>query len=70
MLQRLSLPALLLAVWLLALLWRLLSLDQATVGSDSLGQFLTAYALSPGHLPMPPNPEAATMPPSGRNAAA
>ena len=42
--------------WLLAVGWRLRSLDQASIGSDSLGQFLPG--LAPGSLPSPPNPEA------------
>ena len=42
--------------WLLAVFWRLRSLDQASIGSDSLGQFLPG--LAPGTLPPPPNPEA------------
>ena len=47
-----------LAAWALAWAFRLEGLDHATVGSDSLGQYLSALALQPGHLPPPPNPEA------------
>lgn len=46
------------ATWLAAGLWRLRCLDQVSVGSDSLGSFLAAWSAAPGHLPMPPNPEA------------
>ena len=42
--------------WLLASVWRLRSLSQASIGSDSLGQFLPG--LAPWSLPPPPNPEA------------
>lgn len=42
--------------WLLAISWRLRSLQQASIGSDSLGQFLPG--LAPDTLPPPPNPEA------------
>ena len=46
------------ASWLMAGLWRLRCLDQVSISSDSLGAFLAAWAARPGHLPMPPNPEA------------
>lgn len=42
--------------WLLAIGWRLRSLEQASIGSDSIGQFIPG--LAPGTLPPPPNPEA------------
>lgn len=51
-----------LAAFLLAAHLRLRGLDQAVVGSDSLGPYLRALALSPealraGTIPRPPNPE-------------
>ncbi len=49
---------LLLALWALAWGMRLRGLPAATVGSDSLGQFLAALGLlRGGGLPHPPNPE-------------
>ncbi len=61
--RTLALPAgLALLVWLLAAALRLRVVNQAVVGSDSLGPYLKALALTPtalwaGHLPRPPNPE-------------
>lgn len=41
----------------LALWTRLPAAPHASVGSDSLGSYLAAWAASSGHLPRPPNPE-------------
>ena len=45
------------ALWAAAAWHRLRVVDQAVVGSDSLGPYLQAQAALFGHLPRPPNPE-------------
>ena len=46
-----------LALWGIAAWHRLRAVEQAIVGSDSLGPYLQAKAALLGHLPRPPNPE-------------
>ncbi|MGB0638073.1 MAG: hypothetical protein ACPGTU_02000 [Myxococcota bacterium] len=45
------------ALWAIASWHRLRALDEAVIGSDSLGPYLQAWAAHTGHLPRPPNPE-------------
>ena len=45
------------AVFGLALMLRLRHLDEVTLGSDSLGQFLSSWSVLYGGTPVPPNPE-------------
>jgi hypothetical protein len=45
------------ALWAVASWHRLRVLDEAVIGSDSLGPYLQAWAAHGGHLPRPPNPE-------------
>ncbi len=44
-------------LWAIASWHRLRTLDEAVIGSDSLGPYLQAWAAHQGHLPRPPNPE-------------
>ena len=47
----------LLGLWALALAHRLPRLEDANLGSDGMGQWLSAYAVFQGGQPTPPNPE-------------
>lgn len=49
--------ATMIALWVIAAWHRLQVVNEAIIGSDSLGPYLQAQAALLGHLPRPPNPE-------------